>query len=167
VNLTAIGYPPGLGDRTMFLGVALHDGDSFCNPTDSYSTRTWWYREREEACCPAWTLIDATTVSVEDGSPFSSGSGFAALGNEPNPFRLFTNLDFALGRESNVAVDVFDLAGRLVHRQELGRLAAGRQQAALRLPGGKSGVFLYRIRAQDPASGVELASMTGKMMHLR
>jgi len=170
VDLKALGYPPGLGDHTLFLGVMLSDQDRYSNPlTDSYATRTWWFREREEQCCPAWTLLDGTyvigpTTGVGDGPV---AAGFAALGNAPNPFRLMTNLEFTLGRESKVGVQVFDLSGRLVHQQELGRLAAGHQLVPVQLPSAKSGVYLYRLKALDPVSGVELASLSGKMMHLR
>jgi hypothetical protein len=69
VDLKGLGYPPGLGDHTMFFGVDLHDDDRYSNPaSDSYATRTWFYREREEQCCPAWTLLDGTYVvgSVTD-----------------------------------------------------------------------------------------------------
>ena len=99
VDLKGLGYPPGLGDHTIFFGCALYDQDRFGNPlSDSYGTRTWFFREREGQCCPAWTLLDGTfivgpTTGVEDGPV---AAGFAALGNPPNPFRLMTTLGFNL-----------------------------------------------------------------------
>jgi len=55
---------PERQDRGDF---GLVDGDSFGPPgpipvTSSYSTRTWWFREREEQCCPAWTYLDSTVT---------------------------------------------------------------------------------------------------------
>jgi hypothetical protein len=170
VDLKALGYPPGLGDHTMFFGVDLHDYDRYASPLSvSYSERTWFWREREEQCCPAWTLLDPTyiiggTTGVDD--PVMA-AGFAALGNSPNPFRLVTTLEFTLGRESRVQVQVFDLSGRLVHQQDLGRFAAGHQTAPVELPSAKAGVYLYRLTANDPTTGAKLASLSGKMMHLQ
>ncbi|MFN8549710.1 MAG: hypothetical protein U0527_17500, partial [Candidatus Eisenbacteria bacterium] len=51
VDLTQLGYPNGLGDGTIWLGVCLQDGDSFIPFTDSYGTRTWWFRQYEGECC--------------------------------------------------------------------------------------------------------------------
>ena len=170
VDLKALGYPPGLGDHTMFFGVDLHDHDRFSNPLSaSYSTRTWWFREREEQCCPAWTLLDGTYIigSTTGVGDDLSAISFEALGNSPNPFRAMTNLAFALGRESNVELAVYDVNGRLVSQRSLGRFAAGRQQVMVQLPASKSGVYLYRLKAQDPNTGSVLATLRGKMMHLR
>jgi len=170
VDLKALGYPPGLGDHTMFLGVTLYDHDRFSNPlSSSYSTRTWWFRERKETCCPAWTLLDGTYIigSTTGVGGDIAAAGFQSLGNSPNPFRHMTNLAFALGRESEVSLALYDVNGRIVSERSLGRFAAGHQQVAVQLPQGKSGVYLYRLRAHDPASGAVVATMTGKMMHLR
>lgn len=170
VDMKALGYPPGLGDHTMFMGICLHDHDRYSNPeSESYSTRTWWYRERKEACCPAWTLLDGTFVigSTTDVGDGVASSGFQALGNTPNPFGLTTTLEFALGRESDVELSVFDVNGRLVTQRALGRMMAGKQQALVQLPAGKSGVYLYRVRAKEPGTGALMATINGKMMHLR
>jgi hypothetical protein len=169
VDLKALGLPAGLGDHTTFLGVTLHDHDRFSNPlSSSNSTRIWWFRERKETCCPAWTYLDPTfifgTVGVGDGP---SVAGFSALGNSPNPFQLMTTLEFALGRDSFVELEVFDVNGRLVSQRTLGRFTTGVQKVPVQLPATKSGVYLYRLRAKDPGSGSVLATMSGKMMHLR
>jgi hypothetical protein len=170
VDLKGLGYPPGLGDHTLWFGVDFYDQDRFSNPlSDSYGTRTWFFREREGTCCPAWTLLDGTfivgpTTGVDDGPV---AAGFAALGNTPNPFRLMTTLDFNLGKASRVGVEVFDLSGRLVHQQDLGRFTAGHQTAPVQLPSAKAGVYLYRLTAHDPSTGAKLASFSGKMMHLQ
>jgi len=170
VDLKGIGYPPGLGDHTIFFGCTLYDQDRFASQLkSSYGTRAWFFREREQLCCPAWTLLDGTYIigpatGVDDGAPVA---GFAALGNSPNPFKLATTLEFILGKASNVGIEVFDLSGRLVHKQDLGRFTAGHQTAPVELPSVKAGVYLYRLTAQDPATGAKLASFSGKMMHLQ
>jgi hypothetical protein len=170
VDLKGLGYPPGLGDHTLFFGVDYHDHDRYSNPlSDSYSTRTWYWMEREETCCPAWTLLDGTYVigSATGVGDQVADAGFQALGNTPNPFGAMTNLAFALGRTANVQLSIFDVHGRLVSRRELGQFTAGRQEAVVQLPGGKPGVYLYRLEAHDPATGNVVATLNGKMMHLR
>ncbi len=170
VDLKGLGYPPGLGDHTLFFGVDYHDHDRYSNPlSDSYSTRTWFWMEREETCCPAWTLLDGTYVigsATGVGNDLAS-AGYEALGNTPNPFHLTTNLEFRLARESEVELAVFDVNGRLISSRELGRFAAGQQQTLVQLPSGKTGVYLYRLKAKDPATGTVVATLNGKMMHLR
>jgi hypothetical protein len=171
LNLTQLGFPTGLGDHTMFLGVTLHDGDSFgppFSPTDSYATRAWWFREREEQCCPAWTYLDpALGLVVGVGDPEGPVSGFAALGNFPNPFRGLTRLKFALSRESAVSLEVFDLKGRLIAQRALGIFTAGVHEAPVQLGTARAGVYLYRLRVSDPESGSSLATLAGKMMVVR
>jgi hypothetical protein len=170
VNLTQLGYPSGLGDRTMFLGVTLYDGDSFGPPlsvTDSYATRTWWFRERKEACCPAWTYLDPALGLVGVGDPGGLASRFAALGNFPNPFRSSTRIKFALPRESEVSLEVFDLRGRMITQRSLGTFAAGVHETPVQLAAARAGVYLYRLRLRDPESGASLATLAGKMMVVR
>jgi hypothetical protein len=173
IKLTALGYPAGLGDGSIFLGIDHLDGDSFGPPgpipiTSSYSTRTWWFREREEQCCPVWGYLDPAlglTVGVGDG-PAASGL-FMSLGNEPNPFEESTRMRFALARTARVDLDVFDVGGRLLRTRSLGVFEAGSRESVVRLEGLGTGVYFYRLRAADPESGAALATMSGRMMHLR
>ena len=68
VDLKGLGYPAGLGDGTLWLGIDLLDGDSFLPTTDSYGTRTWWFREHDEYCCPAWVYMAASPPSKSPAS---------------------------------------------------------------------------------------------------
>ena len=45
IDLTGLGYPSDLGDKIIFTGVMLADGDSFEDPLSNYGTRSWWFRE--------------------------------------------------------------------------------------------------------------------------
>jgi len=45
IDLTDIGYTPGNVTGPLYLGVVLLDGDSYLPVTDSYGTKTWWFRE--------------------------------------------------------------------------------------------------------------------------
>ncbi|HYM79808.1 MAG TPA: hypothetical protein VEY91_00180, partial [Candidatus Limnocylindria bacterium] len=126
VVLTKLGYPPGRGDGSLFMGIDLLDGDSYTPFTFSYGTRTWWYREYEGQCCPAWGYMDPNVVvGVGDGE--IPTLRYALHGAHPNPFRVSTTIEFELAERSAVTLDVFDLQGRHVARRELGPMTAGRR----------------------------------------
>jgi hypothetical protein len=166
IDLTAIGYPSGLGDRTLLFGVTMLDGDSVDNPpTDSYGTRTWWYREYEGVCCAAWAHMgDAVSAVFGDGE---TGSRYAFLrpSLNPSPQPL---ISYSMPDQNLVTLEVYDLRGHLVSRRPLGLTMAGDSQAALF---GKdrpaAGVYLFRLRIENPATGQLRDSLTGKMTLLR
>ena len=47
IDLTGLDYPADLGDKVLFCGVMLADGDTFEDPLSNYGTRVWWFRELE------------------------------------------------------------------------------------------------------------------------
>jgi len=167
IDLTKMGYPHGLGDKILWAGFDLQDGDSFGNQSSlSYGTRTWWGREFENQCCPAYVLMSGGLTGVVDGGDAVRG-GLHVLGNSPNPFGVETRIRFALDRPSRLWIDVFDVSGRLVSQQDLGvqRQAVG--EVSFAPQGLRSGVYLYRLRAVDPLGGALRAAGSGRMMVLR
>jgi hypothetical protein len=168
IDLTKLGYPPGLGDHLLFMGLCLYDGDSFTPITKSYGTRTWWFREREGSSSSCWAYLDVNTgvVGVDDG-PASAATSLALLGNTPNPFRSATNIHFTLPSASRVKLEVFDLQGRTVHSSDLGLLAAGPHQAGFSAGERQPGLYLYRLHVTDASSGATRGTLAGKMMVLK
>jgi hypothetical protein len=166
VDLTKLGYPAGLGDGTLFLGITLHDGDSFVPFTDSYSTRTWWFRQYEGENGPAWCYLDPTLLlaDVGGGPKLSAALRYALLGNSPNPFVDRTLVRYSLPEESDVRLEVYDLTGRRIRTQVVGTQAAGQQHVVFPGQGLRPGLYTYRLRFTHPASGIERASLAGKMM---
>ena len=156
IDLTKLGYPAGRGDGRIFLGVSLLDGDSFTPYTDSYGTRAWYFREYEGPDGAGWGYLDPTlqieTVSVDDLFPNPLPAGIL-LGNAPNPFREQTQIRLALDGPRHVKLEVFDLAGRRVASQSYGQRGAGDQVLRFRNSNMKSGLYLYRVRLADAASG--------------
>jgi len=167
VDLTKLGYPHGLGDRALFVGLNLMDGDSFNPPTDSYGTQTWWFWHQQRECCPAWAYLDpgyplASDVPAGDGQP-----RLALLGNYPNPFRSLTTIRYALATPSQVSLEVFDLQGRLVVKRSLGLQPAGEQRATFSNPGLRTGVYMYRVRVMDAVGTTQRAALSGRMVLVR
>jgi len=155
IDLTKLGYPSN-----------LLDGDSLTPFTDSYSQRTWWYRDYENDCCPANAYLDPNLVlAVDNVDP--GGGRFALLGNSPNPFRATTMIRFSLARASDVELEVYDIQGRLVTSRSLGLEPPGKVEAPFTPLGVRPGLYLYRIRTLDPETQKETASLPGKMLVLR
>ncbi len=165
VDLTKLGYPHGLGDGSLFVGLNLMDGDSFgSSSTDSYATRQWWFWQQQRDCCPAWAYLDPNLFVTTDVSGSPGAERFQLLGNYPNPFRSLTTIHYSLAAASDVTLEVFDLQGRLVVKRALGTQAPGRHQATFSNPGLRAGIYLYRMRAADVLSGALRASLSGKML---
>lgn len=164
IDLTALGYPADLGDGALFIGVTMLDGDSFIPTTNSYGTRTWWYREYEGECCPAWAYLDPTlTDAVEPG--FSAGDVTTVLRSHPNPATK-TTIDYSLAQAGAVSLEVYDVQGRLVERRALGAQPAGSGQAEFDGVGRAAGLYLYRVQVADPTTGALRPVGSGRVVIL-
>ncbi len=166
IDLTKLGYPAGLGDRTLFLGIDYLDGDSFTPFNKSYGTRTWWGREYEHECCPVWAYLDPALTLTAVDDPAGAATRFALLGSYPNPARAATTLRFALPEPSRVSLEVFDAQGRRVAQRALGVMAAGIRTTTLATTGLPSGIYVYRLRMSDPVRGTVRALLSSKLMLL-
>lgn len=175
IDLTKIGYPAGLGDRRIFLGIDLLDGDTFTAAGSSYSTRVWWQREHAGGSGadggskdgPAWGYLDPIQQVTGVGPPEPGpASGVSLLGNRPNPFRDLTSVFFTLARPAEVRLEVFDLQGRHVASRDYGRQAAGTSHVTFEADGLKSGLYDYRLLVTEDGAG-PAATMTGRMLITR
>ncbi len=164
IDLTALGYPTGLGDGVLFIGVNHLDGDSFIPTSDSYGTRTWWYREYEGNCCPAWAYLDPTFVTSVEPEVVSELAP-VTLRNFPNPGAR-TTIEYALSEGGAVSLEVFDVQGRRVERRSLGVRPAGDGQVEFDGAGRPAGLYLYRIEVTDPQTGALRATRQGRMVIL-
>ncbi|OGC95021.1 MAG: hypothetical protein A2W25_10775 [candidate division Zixibacteria bacterium RBG_16_53_22] len=80
--------------------------------------------------------------------------------NYPNPFNVSTTILYALPSESEVIIEFFDITGRIVDAATIGRLKAGEQSHIWNAAGLSSGIYFYRIKADE-------FSETGKCLLLR
>lgn len=147
IDLTAFGYPAGLGDRVVFFGCALFDGDKFVNSADDYGTRVWFMREHDRVSAPAWCYLDTNTVVAGiDDATTAQPARFALLGNYPNPFNPTTTIRYSIPADGLVSVQVFDVLGRIVATSQIGYRAAGTHSYEFSANGLSSGVYFYRIQ---------------------
>ena len=72
---------------------------------------------------------------------------FELAQNFPNPFNPSTHIEFTLSRESDIRVEVFDVAGRQVATLANGVWQAGTHQLRWDASAYRSGVYFYRLTA--------------------
>jgi hypothetical protein len=165
IDLTGLGYPSGLGDGKLFLGINLLDGDSFLPVTDSYGNRTWWFREFEGECCPAWLHLEPFATSVEPAlHPGSGDPVFVRAYPNPSPH---PGIEYSLPVRTRALLEIFDVTGRRVESRELGTQDAGVYRVPFRTQGRAAGVYLYRMTITDPETGGRQTTGYGKMVLLK
>lgn len=166
INLTFLGYPANLGDGTLFLGLNLLDGDTYNNISVAYGTRTWWFREYENTCCPVWAYMDPLFTTGVEGGPGTEVTILDGVRTFPNPGSR-TTIQYALPEESQVVLEVFNLQGGLVERIPLGLRPAGTNEMLYEGQGLSSGIYPYQLQILDPATGAPRATRFGKIILLR
>ena len=85
---------------------------------------------------------------------------FTLLQNYPNPFNPRTEISYAIARESDVKVTIYDLLGRPLETLFRGKQAPGEHRLVWNAEGRPSGIYLYRLEAGG-------SSAAGKMLLLR
>lgn len=169
LDLGKLGYASGLGDGTLWIGFDLLDGDSFTPFTDSYGTRTWWFRESEGQCCPPWAYMDPSYTLTGIGDPGEESSGtprFALKGVAQNPVppAVSPTIRYTLADAGDITLDVFDVKGRLVATRNLGLQNPGEQMTFVYRQGWPAGVYGFRISQADHVSHKTMGALTGKFI---
>ena len=165
LDLTALGYPENLGDRVLYLGINMLDGDSFTPATDSYGTRTWWFREYENTCCPPWIHIEGDVTSAPDIAN-SVIDDYAVVTRLSNPSAQ-PGIRYTLPEANDVRFQLFDASGRLIEERALGTLGAGAHELSLGAENIGTGVFFYRLELTGPGGGAVRSTPYGKLTVVR
>jgi mono/diheme cytochrome c family protein len=110
-----------------------------------------------------WINQGATEVatSVEDEM---TPSGFALLGNYPNPFNPSTIVSFSNPVSSSVTMTVFSSTGEKV-LSETRNFSAGKNEFSVQLANYASGMYLYQLSMNG--SNGQSFSAVGKMMLIK
>lgn len=90
-------------------------------------------------------LLDSrTSVSAPIPTEFSVSQNF------PNPFNAKTSINFALPTAAdNATINIYNVAGQLVHTFDLGHVAAGYQTVVWDASDVASGIYFYKVSAGD------------------
>jgi hypothetical protein len=136
-----------------FLG---ETGDTTAVDSTATSSQAFWYvvtaKDVHENQSDPSNEASVTGGPTGVDSPTPSLASLQLQPNVPNPFSGTTSLRIGLPGDADVALEVYDVAGRRVFSRELGTMPAGwrevsfagRDRAGALLP---SGVYFYRITA--------------------
>jgi hypothetical protein len=168
IDLTKLSYPSGLGDGSLFVGVNHLDGDSFLPMTDSYGTRTWWFRQYENDCCPAWAYMDPALLVADAGETEPSRPSTRMKTDvSPNPFDDSARIEYLLPQSGRVTLRIFDIQGRMLEERLVGEEDAGLRTIPIDAAAWATGIYHYTIEARDSATGSVHSRAEGRMVHLR
>lgn len=168
VDLSKFGYPADLGDRLLFGGVMVMDGDSFEDVLANYGTRTWWFRESDWGPATAWMVLDPNTpVSVEDVSDNIIPSKFELYGNYPNPFNPSTRIKYFVPSSGNVTISFFNSIGERIYSKSFYVNSAGTYEYEFNASNLASGVYLYKIEYANSLTKHSVSSLFGKMILMK
>lgn len=146
VDLSYLGYPAGLGDRLLFMGVLLADGDSFEDSANDYATRNWWFREHPWGPAFAWMYMDENNTvtgleEIENNVP----QKLQLHGNFPNPFNPNTSIYYSVPSAGNISLKVFNVLGQQVSEVNRKTALGGIHKIDFNGALLSSGVYFYRI----------------------
>lgn len=167
IDLTGLGYPSNLGDKLIFIGADLFDGDSFDDPLNDYGSRSWWFRENEGGPALAWGYLDPNKpVGVEDEIVGIVPNSIEIYGNYPNPFNPSTKIKYSIPESGVVNISIFNALGEEVQSVNLFN-NTGLNEFNFNATDLSTGVYLYKISLESLTSGSYLQSKTGKMILLK
>jgi lysophospholipase L1-like esterase len=149
----ATGYRPG-DAKTVSVTI---------RPSSPKSYYAKFYKERYEAASEP-LVLDYSLAAVDEKSAVHPNR-FELDQNYPNPFNAETRITFALTRESDVSIGVYNIKGQWITTLAEKSLPAGRHAVSWNGRGHQgrlvpSGVYFYRLRAGDDES-------TRKMLFVR
>ncbi len=89
-------------------------------------------------------------TSADDDIDTPVPDAFALSQNYPNPFNPVTRIDFSLAQDMpRVQFEVYNILGRKVHSETMTDLSAGTYTIEFSSEGLSSGIYLYRLKADD------------------
>ena len=113
---------------------------------------------------PDWVTVTVSKTAT-DTLETHSEVDFKLLGNYPNPFYPSTTILLDLPQVAAVTVDVFNVLGQRVQREEFPAVAAGASKPLpLNVSHLSSGAYVYQVTAR---TGEEIHRAGGRMMRIK
>ena len=85
------------------------------------------------------------TIKLLDASLVLSNTEPLVIKCYPNPTRQSVRLDFPLGQDAKVSMELYDSMGRRVRQQDLGNLSAGQQRIDIDLSAESAGRYIIHL----------------------
>lgn len=127
-----IGYIQGNGNSNSLINYNFTDK---CNESGKYK-----YRLKQTDYNGNFEYYNLSTI-INIGIP----EKFEISQNYPNPFNPTTKVDFALPKDANVLIVIYDITGKEVFKVVNENLKAGYYTKDMNLSNQSSGVYFYRI----------------------
>ncbi len=140
-NFTSVVFDTTLADTSKMLSTGL-----------SASTKHYWrVSASDTGGTSPYATASYTTGTGLDGIDEQTGlpKEFALYQNYPNPFNPTTTIGFALPKESQVRIEVFNVLGQRVELLVDGVVKAGNHVISFNAGRLASGVYFYIMRAGD------------------
>ncbi|MFH1862694.1 MAG: M1 family aminopeptidase, partial [bacterium] len=141
--------------RSCVLGFGFED---FLSSNPSFNTA-------QDFLAPVITWLTGTTGITEPPSAVQPAD-FVVYPCYPNPFNNETVLAFHLPQQSEVRIELFNIAGELLEVLYEGGMDAGYQQIRCCADGWASGLYLYRVKVID-SSGKSSHQQVQKLVLLK
>jgi hypothetical protein len=171
-------YPTNNSTMNSFLSYELGDtattGHNWFYDSTSYGTSSALFPKERYGAMPTaqaflngvmlpmtdagylWEISLTHTVLVTEADNLSR-YGVALYQNTPNPFGASSEVHYELGTSSEVVFSIYDVTGRLVLENRLGKMDAGRHAVSMNASEFTKGVYFYNIKANG-------ASLSKKMI---
>ena len=107
----------------------------------------WGIYDADNATLWETGVFEGFPTSVEPGSTLPTN--FELSQNYPNPFNPSTTIKFSVSRESNVNLSIYNALGEMVSTLVNEQLKTGYHQYEFNASDLASGVYIYRIIADD------------------
>ncbi len=96
-----------------------------------------------------WCFGGATGNGIEEGVSIPHPSGFCLSQNYPNPFNPITHIRYALPKDCQVKLEVYNILGQKVATLVDGEQKAGYKTARWDAGSFSSGIYFYHLQAGD------------------
>ena len=168
LDLSKFGYPSNLGDKLLFGGVMVMDGDSFDDSLANYGTRTWWFRESDWGPATAWMVMDPNTpVGVEPISNAIVPNSLELYGNYPNPFNPSTKIRYSVPASGNLNISFFNSLGEEIYSKTFDVTTSGIYEYEFNASNLASGIYFYRVEFRNNLNKNLISSRIGKMILMK
>jgi hypothetical protein len=134
--------------KNEYAGLTLEEGDSLAFYIDYSKVNN--QVNHQATTFDKWSFVGVEidqSVPVEE--PLTSKARAGLARNYPNPFRAETTIEYAVSEAGPVTLAVYDVLGRRVATLVDGHVPAGTHRVRLDADGLASGVYFYRLKAED------------------
>lgn len=125
------------------------------NPVHTYPNNDATYTVTMLAIQPCG--IDTTVQQINIVTGIKEYANVLGVTVFPNPAQDHTNISFTMPTGDVVAVNVFDLAGKMVSNQMIGKMAAGKQMIEVNTSALEAGIYFVRLSAGNVNQTMRIA----------